>query len=60
MGLFGLKTLYHFGLESDMVFEGTTGAYINGRIYRIMNKNEIEICQFEMILQNFFVYSLTW
>ena len=30
LGLFGLKTdidFAHFGLESGMVFEGTTGAY---------------------------------
>ena len=36
-GLFGLKTgieFAHFGLESAMVFEGTTGAY--ERIYRFM------------------------
>ena len=25
-----------------------------------MNKNEIEICEFEMRLENFFVYALTW
>ena len=37
LGLFGLKTgieFAHFGLESAMVFEGTTGAY--ERIYRFM------------------------
>ena len=37
VGLFGLKTgieFAHFGLESAMVFEGTTGAY--ERIYRFM------------------------
>ena len=39
-----------------MVFEGTTGAYMNGRIY----KNEIEMCEFEMHLENFFVSALTW
>ena len=30
--MFGLKTgidFAHFGLESDMVFEGTTGVYMN-------------------------------
>ena len=33
---YGLRTTHfaHFGLESVMVFEGTTGAYMNGRIYR--------------------------
>ena len=25
-----------------------------------MNKNEIETCKFEMHLENFFVYTLTW
>ena len=38
-GLFGLKTCIHFahfGLESGMVFEGTTGAY--ERIYRSKSK----------------------
>ena len=37
--LFGLKTGIHFapfGLESGMVFEGTTGVY--GRIYRFNSK----------------------
>ena len=37
LGLFGLKTgieFTHFGLESAMVFEGTTGAYES--IYRFM------------------------
>ena len=36
---FGLKTgiqFAHFGLESGMVFEGTTGAY--ERIYRFNSK----------------------
>ena len=37
--LFGLKTgihFAHFGLESGMVFEGTTGVY--ERIYRFYSK----------------------
>ena len=39
LGLVGLKTLIaHFGVESGMVFEGTTGAYMNGRIYRFNSK----------------------
>ena len=49
-GLFGLKTgihFAHFGLESVMVFEGTTGVY--ERIYR----KEIEICTLEMHLKIF-------
>ena len=43
-------------LESDMVFEETTGAYMYECIYRFqfyMNKNEIEICNFQMHLKNF-------
>jgi len=38
-GLFGLKTCIHFahfGLESGMMFEGTTGVY--ERIYRSKSK----------------------
>ena len=49
-GLFGLKTgihFAHFGLESGMVFEGTTAVY--ERIYR----KEIEICTLEMHLKIF-------
>ena len=43
-------------------FEGTTGAYMNGRLsFQFqMNKNEIEMCEFEMHLENFFVSALTW
>ena len=39
LGLFGLKTgmhFAHFGLESGMVFEGTTG--VCERIYRFNSK----------------------
>ena len=41
-----------------MVFERTTGAYMNGRIsFQFqMNKNEIEMCEFEMHLENFFCF----
>ena len=49
-GLFGLKTgihFAHFGLESGMVFEATTGVY--ERIYR----KEIEICTLEKHLKIF-------
>ena len=55
---FGLKMgIYfaYFGLESRMVFEGTTGAY--KRIYRFSSNeynNEVEICEFEMHQKNFF------
>ena len=65
LGRFGLKTgihFAHFGLESAMVFEGTTGAF--ERIFIVscdqfqMNKNEIGICEFEMHLKKFFVCAL--
>ena len=54
LGLFGLKTgihITHFGLESGMVFEGTTGAYEH-IFYRFNSKliRKIEICEFEMHL----------
>jgi len=49
-----LKTSIHFadfGLESGMVFKGTTGVY--ERIYRWcqfqMSKKEREICEFEKL-----------
>ena len=57
MGLFGLKTglhFAHFGLESGLVFEGKMEAY--KRIYRFtskLNKKEIEISEFEILLNNF-------
>ena len=44
----------HFGLESGMVFEGTTRVY--ERIYRFnskMGEKEREICEFEMGFKNF-------
>ena len=56
-GLFGLKTVIHFanfGLESGMVFEGTTYTGVCERIYR----KEIEICTLEMHLKIFFVCAL--
>ena len=45
-----------------MVFEGTKGgvhewAYLSFQFQ--MNQNEIEMCEFEMHLENFFVSSLT-
>ena len=49
---FGLKTsidFAHFGLESGLIFKGTTGVY--ERIYFFqfqMSKKEREICEFEM------------
>ena len=54
---FGLKTgihFAHFGLESDMVFKGTTG--VNERIYQFkfqMSKKERETWEFERGLKNF-------
>ena len=52
---FGLKTgihFGHFGPESGMVFEGTTGGmYLFNSIPN--EKEEREICQFEMDLKNF-------
>ena len=62
MGLFGLKTgIYfaNFGLESGMVFNGTTGVY--ECVYRFnskKNKNEIEMCEIENHLKKFFVCAL--
>ena len=50
------KHFAHFGLESGMVFKEPTGAYMYECIYRfqfLMNKNEIEVCEFEMHLKNF-------
>ena len=46
----------YFDLELGMVFEETTGAYMYECIYRFqfqMNKNEKEICEFEMNFKNF-------
>ena len=53
----------HFGLESGMVFRGNYGSvhewtYLSFQFQ--MNKNEIEMCEFEMHLENFFVSALTW
>ena len=56
---FGLKTgihFAHFGLESGMVFEGTTGLYEG--IYRFSSKRVRKICEFDMDLKNFFVCAL--
>ena len=50
----------HFGLESGMVFEGTIygsdWAYLSFQFQ--MNKNEVEICEFEMYLKKIFVCAL--
>ena len=58
---FGLKTSIHFaqfGLESGMVFEGTTGVYERLSFQFQMSKKEREIYEFEMNLKNFFVCAL--
>ena len=56
-GLFGPKTgihFAHFGLESSVVFEGTTGMYARNYHFQFrMNKNEIGIYEYEMHLKNF-------
>ena len=46
----------HFGLESGMVFEGTTGVYerIILSFKFQMSKKEKEMCEFQMDLKNFF------
>ena len=47
----------HFGLESGMVFKGTTGVY--ERIYFFqshMSKKEREICEFEMDFKKSFLF----
>ena len=60
---FGLKTgmhFAHFGLESGMVFEGTTGVQLRTFLsFQFqMSKKEREICEFETNLNNFFVCTL--
>ena len=46
--------LRRFGLESGLVFKGTTGVY--ERIYFFqMNKKEREICEFEMDFKKSFL-----
>ena len=46
-----------------MVFRGNYGS-VHEWTYLLfqfqMNKNEIEMCEFEMHLENFFVSALTW
>ena len=59
---FGLKTsidFVHFGLESGMVFKGTTGVSEHFLSFQFqMNKNEVEICEFEKYLKKIFVCAL--
>ena len=57
---FGVKTSIdfdHFGLESGLIFKGTTGMY--ERIYFFqfqMSKKEREICEFEMDFKKSFLF----
>ena len=58
---FGLKTglhFAHFGLESGMVFEGTTGLYERLYHFNSKSKKERKICEFEMDLKDLFVCAL--
>ena len=53
---FGLKTdihFAHFGLDSGMVFEGTTECMNVSSFQFQMSKKEREICKVEMDLNNF-------
>ena len=53
---FGLKMgirFAHFGLESGIVFDGTTGDERTSSQFQ-MSKKEREICEFETNLRNFF------
>ena len=59
--LVSLKTgihFAHFGLESGMFFEGTTGVYEGNYRFNSKNKSEIETCEFDMHLKNTFVCAL--
>ena len=49
----------NFGLESRMVFEGTTGVYERKYLSFLFQK-EREICEFEMNLKHFFVCALIY
>ena len=57
---FGLKTnidFAHFGLESDMIFKGTTG--VHERIYFFQfqtSKKEREICEFGTDFKKSFLF----
>ena len=62
LGLFGLKTLCPFWSEIRYGFRGNYGR-VHERTYSSlqfqMNKNEIEICEFEMYLENIFLVMVT-
>ena len=59
---FGQKTGMYFtdfDLESDWVFEGTTGVYEHFLSFQFtMSKKEREICEFEIDWKNFFFFAL--
>ena len=46
-------TICHFGLESGVVFEGTTECMNVFIVQFQMSKKEREICEFEINLKNF-------
>ena len=59
LGLFGLKTLCPFWSGIGYGFSRELReTYLSFQFQ--MNKNEIEMCEFEMHLENFFVSALTW
>ena len=63
LGLFGPKTLCPFWCGIGYGFRGNYRSvhewtYLSFQFQ--MNKNEIEMCEFEMHLENFFVSALTW
>ena len=63
LGLFGLKTLCPFCCGIGYGFRGNNGSVHEWMYLSLqfqMNKNEIEMFEFEMHLENFFVSALTW
>ena len=63
LGLFGLKTLRPFCCGIGYGFRGNNGSVHEWTYLSLqfqMNKNEIEMFEFEMHLENFFVSALTW
>ena len=63
LGSFGLKTLRPFWSGIKYGFRENYGSvhewtYLSLQIQ--MKKNEIEICEFKMYSENFFVYAPTW
>ena len=62
LGFFGVKTLCPFWCGMGYGFRGNYGkvhesTYLSFQFQ--MNKDEIEMCKFEMHLENFFVFALT-